>query len=155
SGRPARPVRRRENRRRGLAGTHLRSELGADAAGVGVTDLLEDPQRRRPGLAGGTGVARAEIDIPEAGEGPGLVVAVTQSAEQAASTLVADRGLRVVGQPVEGAAQAVPGAGLSFAQAQLLHQLQCLLAGRHGLLVLAESRVVPAEAVERECLPVP
>jgi hypothetical protein len=72
-------------------------ELGADAAGVGVIDLLEDPQGLRPGPAGGGGVARAEVHVAEAGEGAGLVVAVAESAEQAEATLVADRGLLVVG----------------------------------------------------------
>ena len=72
-------------------------ELGADAAGIGVIDLLEDPQGLRPGPAGGAGVARAEVHVAEAGEGAGLVVAVAESAEQAEATLVADRGLLVVG----------------------------------------------------------
>ena len=58
--------------RAGLAGTRLGGELGADAAGIGVIDLLEDPQGPRPGPAGGAGVARAEVHIAEAGEGTGL-----------------------------------------------------------------------------------
>jgi hypothetical protein len=62
-----------------------------------VIDLLEDRQGLRPGPAGGAGVARAEVHIAEAGEGIGLVVAVTESAVQAEGTLVADRGLLVVG----------------------------------------------------------
>src|ERR1051326_49932 len=108
--------------RAGLAGAHARGELGADAAGIGVIDLLEDPQGLRPGPAGGASVARAEVHIAEAGEGTGLVVAVTESAVQAESTLVADRGLLVVGEPLVSVTQAVPGAGLSFAEAQVHHE---------------------------------
>src|SRR5690349_8320165 len=76
-----------------LAGAHVRGELGADAAGISVIDLLENRQGLRPGPAGSAGVARAEVHIAEAGQGSGLVVAVTESAVQAESTLVADRGL--------------------------------------------------------------
>ena len=75
----------------------MRGVLGANAAGIGVIDLHED--RPGPGLgpAGGAGVARAEVHIAKAGEGTGLVVAVTESAVQAESTLIADRGPLVVG----------------------------------------------------------
>ena len=62
-----------------------------------MIDLLEDPQGLRPRPAGGTGVARAQMHIAETGEGTGLEVAVTEFAVQAESTLVADRGLLVVG----------------------------------------------------------
>jgi hypothetical protein len=75
----------------------LGGELGADAAGIGVIDLLEDQQGLRPGPAGGTGVARAQAHIAEAVEGIGLEVAVTEFAVQAEGTLVAGRGLLVVG----------------------------------------------------------
>ena len=62
-----------------------------------MIDLLEDPQGLRPGPAGGTGVTGAQMHITETGEGAGLVVAVSEFAVQTERTLVADRGLMMVG----------------------------------------------------------
>jgi hypothetical protein len=53
---------------------------------------------------------------------------------------------------VVGVAQAVPGAGLSFAEAQVPHQHQRVLAEDQGLVILTELSVGPADAVERDSL---
>jgi hypothetical protein len=81
------------------------------------------------------------VHIAEAGEGAGLEIAVTESAVQIESTLVADRGLLVVGEPVVGVTQAVPGAGLPFTKAQSRHELQRFPAEGQRLVILTEQSV--------------
>ena len=80
-----------------------------------MADLVKDAQRKRPGPAGGVGVARAVMDVAEVIERVSLVVAVGEFLADIKGPLIAADGLLVVAELVADVAEAVPGGGLPAA----------------------------------------
>src|SRR5215470_870242 len=119
-------------------------ELGADLAGVGVLDVLEDGQRLLPGLPGLGQLAGDVAGVAEVGEGIRFEVAVAGFPGNAEGALVAGGGFGEVAQMVLGVPHAVPGMSLGPAVADFRAQGECLAAERAGLLVVAEPAVAPA-----------
>lgn len=68
-------------------------ELGADLAGIGVVQAVEDGQRLPPGVAGMVRLAGGEARVTKVGEGRGFVILVAELAEDTEGVLVAGRGL--------------------------------------------------------------
>ena len=92
-------------------------ELGADLAGVGVLQVLEDGQRLLPGLPGLRQLAGSVAGVAEVGEGVRFVEAVAGFPVQAERALVAGGGFGEVAQMVLGVSQAVPDCSLEPAVA--------------------------------------
>ena len=83
-------------------------ELGADLAGVGVPQVVEDGQRLLPGLPGLRQLAGGVARVAEVGEGVRFIEADTGFPEKAERALVAGGGFGEVAQVVLGVPQAVP-----------------------------------------------
>src|SRR6185312_4325011 len=111
-------------------------ELGADLIAVGVVDLLEDPHRPGPGLAGRGKIARAAVDVAEAVERVGLVETVGELPGEADGPLEACDGLPEVTAMVVGVAETVPGGTLPAPFPYRLHHGQGPFATGDGLLIV-------------------
>jgi len=113
-----------------------------------MVELVEDEQGICPGPFGTLGVTRAELDVAEVIERVGFVEAVREFPVEADGSLVAgDRSL-VLAELVMDVAEAVPGGGLPVALAHRPDGVKRLLAGRDGLLVIAEQGLTEADVVE-------
>jgi hypothetical protein len=85
------------------------NQLGADGFGIPVGEFGQDGQRSPPGVTGGNEIAGRLAGVADAGEGPGLVVAVTAVAEQTQRALIGGAGLGMVAEAVVGETEAVLG----------------------------------------------
>jgi hypothetical protein len=124
-------------------------ELGADQAGVGVLQALEDGECLLPGRRGPRQLAGGVMAVAKMDQRVRLVEAVAGFPEEADRVLVAGGGFGEVAQMVLGVPQAVPGCCLDPAVAGFRAEGECPAAERAGLLVVAEEAVVPADGVER------
>jgi len=79
-------------------------ELG----GVGVIERFVQPQRLLPGAAGRAVIPGRVVDIAQAGQGYGLVVAVADLPEEVRAFPVAGDGLAMIGASVVDVAETVP-----------------------------------------------
>ena len=131
------------------------AELGADLIAVGVVDLLEDPHRPGPGLAGRGKIARAAVDVAEAAERVGLVEPVGELPGEPDGPFVARDGLPEVTAMVVDVAEAVPGGTLRAPFPHRLRHGQGLFAIGDGLLIVAEQGVRVADGLEGQRLPGP
>jgi hypothetical protein len=86
-------------------------ELGADLAGVGVLQVLEDGQRLLPGLPGLGQLAGGVAGVAEVGQDVRFIEKVAGFPEEAERALVAGGGFGEVAQMVLGVPQAVPPGG--------------------------------------------
>lgn len=79
----------------------------ANLFGVGVVEFPEDGQRTLPRGASGRAIAGGVMDVAEAGQRFGLVVAVAGLPAQVDGVLVAIDGLAVLAEPLVCVAEAV------------------------------------------------
>ena len=97
----------------------------------------------------------AVVDITEANEGVGLVIAIGEFLAQVQRPLIAADGLLVIAEMVMNVAEAVPGGGLPVAVCYLLDPGQGPLTVCDGLLVVPEQGVAKADVIEDPRLPGP
>src|SRR5262245_6227444 len=115
--------------------------------------LVEDRGRRAPAVAGFEEVAGGAVRVAEVGEGLGFVEADPELAVQVERVQVAPDRLVDLAEPVMRVPEALPGRRLTVPVAAGVEDLQRLLTVYESLAVVAELAVLPADVVERGCLP--
>src|SRR2546423_9039817 len=124
-------------------------ELGAELAGVGVTEIIEDNQRVAPGGAAGGVVAGSLVVVAGVGEDLGFDEAAAGLPDQVKRGSVAVAGLLVVAGLLMCAADGVPCRGLTVLIAEFAELAKGLFTVAKSLLVIAQLTVIPAHAGQR------
>jgi hypothetical protein len=125
------------------------AEPGADLAGVGVVQFVEDGQSPPPRNASRVTVADCVMAVAKVDEPYGLVIVVAHFDGQIQSMLVTGEGLIMITKAAVGVGEAVPRECLAGAVTELSIQADGLAARPGCLLAVTKMALAPADRVER------
>ena len=110
--------------------------------------LVKDHQGLPPGVAGSVAISAVVVDIPEANERAGRVIAVAYGLFQLKGPLVGGNGLGILAEAMMSVADTIQREGLAFALTGLPGQIESLAAIDQGLFVPSELSLEPADIVQ-------